>query len=841
MLQDLRYTLRAIAKRPSFAIGTMLVLGLAVGVNTAVFSLLNAMLMRPLPVEAPERLAFIYHSDERRMTGYRAYQELRAGTADVFADLAARGGDTARLRTDGDAIPLTGEAVTPNYFDVIGVGAALGRTFSAADAAPGAPPVALISDGLWRSQFAADPDVIGRRLRLDAGSPYSGVYSAARDYTIAGVLPRSFTGTGNPWQPARYWVLIEQRFADLRAAWGDRIRLEDRPAVPIGRLAPGITLARARTSVEAAAAEILRRSPDPVAAGHTFRTLAARRVTLPFQGAYYMDMPRITATLTAVGTILLLIAGVNLAGMLLARGVARRSEIAIRLSLGIGRARLLRHLLAESVLLALGAGVLGLFVARLAVLAALHGFPSQVPGGSGVTIAIDVPIDRRVVAFAFASGLATALLTGLAPAWQALRIDLLAALGGSATTTGQSRSRLRRLVLIPQIAMALVLLLVTGVFVRSMLRVELAPAGFDPRQVVTLEVLLPQRAIEPHDARRGQSKAMIALQDRILARLRSVAGVRSAAVAGASFDGLPLARGTTSIIARSDYETTRQYRGVRQGFVSPDYFRTLGIPLLRGRDFDAREAAEDASSVIVSERFANDVWPGRDPIGEQIATHSPDSPYPIRWRTVIGVAGSVTLPSEEFAWPVFYSPIAREALMGTTFLIAGDGNAAELGAAAREAVRAVDATVLVTHVRPLEDVVSGLRYPRRFTAGTVGASGITALLLAAIGVFALMSYAVAQRLAEIGVRMVLGAGRRDVIRLILRDGASVALGGIGLGFALAFAAIRYASHAIVPLPAADAATFVVVPVVLASVVLLACYIPARRAASVDPLIVLRQP
>ena len=329
------------------------------------------------------------------------------------------------------------------------------------------------------------------------------------------------------------------------------------------------------------------------------------------------------------------------------------------------------------------------------------------------------------------------------------------------------------------------------------------------------------------------------LQKRIVARLTWLPGVSAVSAVGRSIDDVPLAASITSIIARSDYETTRQYRGVRQGFVSKDYFEALGIRLLRGRDFDERDTAEGSTSVIVSERFANDIWPGKDPIGEQIAMHSPDSRYPIRWRTVVGVVGSVTRPTDEYPWPVFYSPVERGA-WGTTFVISGDGNPAQIAAAAKDAVRSVDPSVLVTQVRPLEETVSGRAVPTPFHApAIVGASGTAALLLAAIGVFAPDVVAVAQRRAEIGVRMVLGAQRRDIMRLIFRDGVAVVLAGIVLGFALAFAAIRYASHAIVPLPDADAATFIVVPIVLSIVVLFACYLPARRAARVDPLVVLR--
>jgi putative ABC transport system permease protein len=848
MLHDLRYTVRALAKRPSFAAGTILVLGLAVGVNTAVFSLINAFLLRPLPVRAPDELAFIYHSDERGYVPYEWYRGLRQ-IPDVFTDLAARSTDVGRLRMGPDVIPLQGESVTPNYFDLLGVAPKIGRGFHADENAPGASPVVIISEGLWKSQYGGDPQVLGRTLRLDADTVYSMLYSGFRDYTIVGVMPATFTGTGNLWQPADYWVLIEQRFVDIRASRADRPMrpgegLDSRPAPPIGRLRPGVRLVQARAAIEAAVQDIVRNSAMRMKPGDTLRVAAGRRVRLPFQGPYVMDVPRATLTLGAVGTILLIIAGANLAGMLLARGVSRRFEIAIRLSLGVGRARLIRQLLLESVLLAIGAGAVGLFAARLLVAAAMHGLPSQIPGGTGVAVSVDVPVDLRVMAFAFASGLLTAVLVGLAPALQAIRVDVLTALAGTSSTTGQSRSRLRQFVLVPQIALALVLLLVTGVFVRVMLRAELAPGGYDPHHVVTLDVQVPKSQIDTSGqasaATYARERAAIrALQTRLLERLRSMSGVTNAALAEAVPDGVPLAFGGTSIIARSDYETTRQHRGVTVGYVSSGYFETMGIPLLRGRDFDVREQTDRPQSVIVSQRLADELWPGTDPIGQQMAEHWADSTYPIQWVTVIGVAASATRPQDEYPRPVFYFPIESSPFHGYRFLVRGAGNPATLAAAAKQAITSSDPSVIVSQARPLEEAVSGARYPRRFSAAILGASGTAAMLLAAIGVFALMSYAVAQRVGEIGVRMVLGAQRRDIVRLIVKDGAAIVIAGIVIGFALAFAAIRFASHAIVPLPDIDAATFVVVPAVLAAVVLLACYLPARRAARVDPLVVLR--
>jgi putative ABC transport system permease protein len=398
---------------------------------------------------------------------------------------------------------------------------------------------------------------------------------------------------------------------------------------------------------------------------------------------------------------------------------------------------------------------------------------------------------------------------------------------------------MRRFVLIPQIALALVLLLVTGVFVRTLLRQELAHPGYDATGVVALDVQLPQQSTDLSAHLEEEKARTREMQTRILDRLATLPGVTSAALTHYPFDGVPFAVSTTSIISRADYETTRQYRGVTAGWVSADYFATLGIPLVRGRTFDARDRTEQARTIIVSERLANELWPGKDPIGQQLAIHSPDSPYPIRWLEVVGEVASVTRPQDEYPRPVFYAPIESALLMGTTFLVRGAGNPAALAAAAKQAIADTDPSIIVARARPLEDAISDVRSPRRFTAGLLGASGTAALLLAAIGVFALMSYAVAQRIGEIGVRMVLGAQRRDIVRLIVKDGAMLAIAGIALGFALAFAAIRYASHAIVPLPDMDAVTFIVVPAVLAAVVLLACYLPARRAARVDPLVVLR--
>jgi MacB-like periplasmic core domain len=377
VLADFRYSLRALAKHPSFALVAVLVLGLAVGVNTAVFSLVNYLLLRPLTVRAPHELGFIYHSNERMGISYASYL-LLAQKTDAFTGIAARGGDAGRLRSGDEIVALTGEVVSANYFDVPGVAPRIGRSFTAAEESLAAPPVAIISETLWRSRFAADPDIIGRMLSIDSAGVFVGRYASWKDYTIVGVMPAGFTGTGAPWQPAQYWVLLPRRALDTYVARPQGVNFDpvaSRGVVPIARVKPGVTFAQARAAVDAAGRDIILRQPgDRVSRNETFLLEAAPRQRLPFNGAYFFSVPRLAAALMAVATLLMVIAATNLAGMLLARGVGRRTEIAVRLSLGAGRARLVGQLLIESALLAAGGTLTGC--------SRMRSTPSVIRGGS---------------------------------------------------------------------------------------------------------------------------------------------------------------------------------------------------------------------------------------------------------------------------------------------------------------------------------------------------------------------------------------------------------------------------------------------------------------------------
>ncbi|MGH9408734.1 MAG: FtsX-like permease family protein, partial [Vicinamibacterales bacterium] len=543
--------------------------------------------------------------------------------------------------------------------------------------------------------------------------------------------------------------------------------------------------------------------------------------------------------LMAVATLLLVIAASNLAGMLMTKGVGRRSEMSLRASLGAGPWRLVRQSLTESIVLAIAAGIAGLAGARIGIAVLLSEIPRQT--GDPTLALPTVPIDAHVLLFALTVSLVTALTIGVGPALSAARVNLLSSLkAGEAVDPGTARSRLRPLVLGLQVALALVLLVVAGVLVRSLLRLELAPPGYDADHVVIADVQLPYRPIQSGAERVAAAAAAADAFARVLETGRASPDVTAAATTGDIGGlGLGLATSRTTIIARLGDRTTNGYRSATVGYVSADYFSAMGIGLLRGRAFDARDAAAPDQTVIVSMRLATELWSGQDPLGELVAFSSPASPFAPRWLTVVGVVQSVTLPTEEYPQPALYVPIESNPLLASALVVRGTGDASQLIAHITAAVARGDRTAIVASARTMDDSIEAMRFPGRLSASLLGSSGAASLVIAIIGVFGLVSYAVAQRTREIGVRMVLGATGADVVRLVLVDVARAMGLGLTIGLAAAFGALRYASHALVPLPNLDPLTFVTVPAMLAAAVLLACYVPARRAAGIDPNVALR--
>jgi putative ABC transport system permease protein len=837
MLTDLRQALRTLAASPGFTTVAMLVLALGIGVNVAIFSIVNAVLFRPIAARAPEELLFVYSRNvfNGRVQFFGMSHDNYVYVRDhntVFSDMAARTSDTAVLRTQSDRESLFGEVTTGSYFSVLGVAPVLGRALTPDDDRPGAAPVVVISHALWVRRFDRAADVLGRTLQL---APGEGMPTTApgRQYEIVGVMPPAFKGSQSAWVSADYWVPVHQRRVDYDCTRHNPLRL----LTVLGRLRPGVSAADAQALIPALARHV----PDqPVAAEAKDFSFVARdglRQSLPFD--YRIVPERLATGLIAVSGILLLIAGANLAGMMSARAVVRRSELAVRLTLGASRWRIARQLLAESLLLTLLGAAGGLLVARALVGGFVAFLPSRM-SMSRIPLGLDVPVDGRVLIFTVLVAVATGVCIGLAPLRVANQRDILSAIGGGTMgSTRAMRSRLRHAIVVPQICCSLVLLLVAGTLVRTTMRTEGTPSGFDGGSVVVVSYASPsppQCGQPKPEEYRAWFDGTRALDTTLLERARRIPGVASAALAVT----LPTERYSTTVIADGAHATPG-YHPIRAANVTSDYLRTLKIPLLQGRDFDARDTKDGARVAIVSASLAELLWPGRNPIGERLAGSEPNSKYPPRWMEVVGVVGEVRHPlSEGGNEPRVYIPFAQSGIVGRFLVARTDGNTAATALALRALLVDVNPDALIANTRTLAEEVATVRYPRRLAAAALGISGVIGLLLAGTGLYGVMAYSVAQRVREIGVRTALGAARADVVRMILREGLRVGvLGGLG-GFALTYAALRVVSSTIIALPEFDVATLIVAPAVLVAAILIASYVPARRAARVDPLVALRQ-
>jgi predicted permease len=622
MWQDLRYSIRTLLKNPGFAAVGLLVLALAIAVNTAIFSIVNAVLFRPLPVRAPSELMFMYYADPRILgLTYRDFLHLKENK-DAFVDLLARCGWSGRVSAGGETEQTSGEVVSSNYFDLLGVKPVLGRTFSPDDDRASTPqPVAIISHALWKARFNSDPGVLGKIIEVDR-----------QPFAIVGVMGPEFKGVSNPWQPSQYWIPIVPWVAGNETAKTYNLTLDRMPVYAIGRLKAGVTAAQA-PAVIATKSKQLQQAFRPSNPNWSLILLESRKITLPFDPLQKVVPSRLAAALMAVTGIVLLIATANLAGILMARGITRRGEIAIRLAFGAGRWRLMRQLLTESIFLAMLGGALGLLFARLLV----HLFLTNTPDQFGLRqVSLDVPLDMHVLLFTALACIGAGLLVGLAPALQASKIDLLSSLGGGgAIVPRQPRTRLRYWIVVPQVCLSLVLLLVAGVFVRILLKAELLDVGYDPEHVVFVDFGLPvpsilrQQPKDPggHEKYEAAAKAFTERRTLLNRRLlETEKGLPNFAAAGLT-DSLPLSPMHTYILSRDDVSKGNQPRWVSQATVSPGYFQALGIPLLRGRYFDDRDTIPGPRrDVIVCEVLARQLWPDENPIGQHLAFTWPGRP-----------------------------------------------------------------------------------------------------------------------------------------------------------------------------------------------------------------------
>ena len=809
LLQDLRYSLRTFRKSPGFALVAVLALAFGIGVNSAIFTLLDAIALRPLPVQNPSEVVTVYQImqglRERNVHGSRAFFSYTEYAAyrdqnHVFTGLAAH--SSARLTLGGPgARPLTGFVVSCNYFSVLAPPLAIGRGFLPEEcSAPGSTPAVVLSHRLWNGHYAADPQILGRTIVLNRSA-----------FTVVGVAPEGFGGAsmtaGDVWAPLsvqEQWIQNQHLLADANLSW-----LE-----VAGRLKPGVTLAAARADMAVIAAGVDRQTPG-------------RKTTLLVDPATLMNNPEgrgpvlgAGAVILAAVSLVLVIACANLANLLLARAVGRQKEIAVRLAVGASRWRLLRQLLTESLLLAATGGVLGLLTAWGTLRAVYPMLMARLPEELQ-SIDLNPNPDIRIVLYSLALAFATGIGFGLIPALQASNPDLNAALKESgATAGGRSAGWLRGSLVAAQIAVCLVLLIAAGLLMRGLQAAQSIDPGFETRGIATASFDLRR---EGYDEPRAA-----AFHRQLAARLEARPGISGVAFV----DSVPLSgsrRGTMVTL-----EGKEGNHPITDAEVSPNYFQLLGIPIVRGRGFDPGETSADQHVVIVSESTARKFWPGDDPVGKRVLVND----YKV-YQQVVGVSKDIHATGLAAVDPVFvYFAAGPRTHLGLSLLARGEAGVPSIAKAIREETQALDSNVLVQS-GTLEDNLALFQLPSRILSILAFALGLAGLMLASIGIYGVMAYAVTQRTKEIGIRMTMGAGRGDVVQLILAQAMRPIAVGVALGLAAGAAVSRVLASLLYGVSPLDPVVFGGVALFLSAVALLAGYVPAQRASRVDPMTALR--
>jgi putative ABC transport system permease protein len=798
MLQDLRFGARMLMKNPGLTTIAVITFALGIGANTVVFSGVYAMLFQPLAYPNSERLAVVSQVNRQELefgVSYPDFTAWKERTAS-FERMAALRGINVNLASGDQVERVAGSRVSPEFFPLLGGRAQLGRVFLADEFRPGTAKVVILSHKIWQERFGADAGIVGRTLKLDDQS-----------YTVVGVMPPSFL------YPFRsiLWTPLEadEEAATLLDATANHYQI-------IGALRPGVSFAGAAQETAALARE----ASQQRSAGQPQLTakVALLRDTIPGLTKYRAPIFGLQLAVFFV----LLIASVNLANLLLARNAARRQEFTIRLALGAGRRRLARQLLVESLLLGLLGSLLGILLAAWGMNALRAAGDYRLPGAG--EIEINVPI----LLIALLVSLLTSLAFGLGPALVAARQDLIEGLKTGVTSADPRRRRLSSILVAAEVALAVALLTGSGLMIRTFLNLTKEDPGFNPKHAGAVSLSLPQSNEDgPPDHER-----LASYFDEAIRRIRALPGVES--VGGVTY--LPLVGYNPGVDFTIDESASAPETGLRADIqpITPDYFRAIGMPLLRGRPFTEAEMKPQPDVAIVNNAFAKKFWPGEDSIGRRIQLQSDKLPRaPL---VVVGVVGDV----KQFGLhmeprPEIYLPMRRHSM---TLIVRTSGNPAQLATAVREAVQTLDNRAAIS-MRKMEDVVSRSTWSRRTLALQMVALGAVALLLAAMGIYGVISYLVAQRTREMGIRLALGAQRLDLLKLVIGQGLTLTMIGVAAGMVLAFALTRFISSMLFGVRAADPGTFVSIALLLAVVALMASFLPALRAMKVDPIAALR--
>ncbi|MEA2205273.1 MAG: putative transport system permease protein [Blastocatellia bacterium] len=793
LFKDLRYGVRSLLKRPGFTAVAVITLALGIGLNSAIFSVINAVLLRPLPYDNPARL-LAFRSNQSALD----LADVQAQTH-TFSKVGGEVLQALDYTAGSEPVQFQNGHVTGGYFETLGIKPALGRYITSDDDKAGGPFVVVLSHALWRRQFNGDPGIAGKTIPLSGNV-----------YTIIGVMPEGFVSPGDnaeSWTPVFVSNPVAAKFRGVHFLRS------------YGRLAPGVTVEQARGEMQLI--------DKNLGAQYPAENKNRNTVLIPLHDRIVGDSRLALLVLFAAVSLVLLIACANFANLLLARAAEREREFVIRAALGAGRWRLIRQLLTESLLISLAGGAVGVLLSIWATSLLVSLKPENLPRLQ------EIGVDLRVLGFTFALSCATGIVFGLLPAWTAARGGVSEGLkeSGRTSTAGGARQRLRSTFVVVELAVALILLMGAGLLIKTFWNLRSVEPGFSTQRLVTMRIELPESRYKEVDTQ-------MRFRSQMLEDVKTLPGVQAALISELPLSGDSLNH--DFVIDNRPHIDPGDEPSLESRSVMGDYFRTMKIPLLAGRDFDSRDFSENAPLVgIANAEMVRQYFPNEDPLGKRMRwARNPK----VEWITIVGVVGDVKhfgldLPEQ----PGLYSPYsqAQPWKRWMTLVARTESDPGAMTQAIKRQIWKVDAQLPVTKVLTMQDVAATSFAARRFNMSLLAMFAVLALVLAAVGIYGVMSYAVTQRTQEIGIRMALGAQVFDVVKLVVQNGMALAFIGVAIGVAGAFALTRLMTTLLFGVTPTDAMTFTVVPLCLLVVALIACYLPARRAAKVDPLEALR--